>query len=133
MPLYEYECQACGHRFERIRKFADPPLAVCPQCGGAIEKLMSSPAFHLKGSGWYATDYAKATEKTGKDTEKAGKNTESADKTESTDKAGKKEASDSSAKETTKESTASRDTASSSSSSSTSSPEKPAKNEKKGS
>ena len=92
MPLYEYECQACGHRFERIRKFADPPLAVCPQCGGAIEKLVSSPAFHLKGSGWYATDYAKKnTEGTGKGTEDTGKDNKSTDKgtakdTESTEK-----------------------------------------------
>ena len=60
MPLYEYQCDACGTRFERIRKFADPPLTECPNCGaGPVQKLVSSPAFHLKGSGWYATDYAK--------------------------------------------------------------------------
>ena len=56
MPLYEYECQSCHRRFEKIRKFSDPPLEVCPNCGGRLEKLISSPAFHLKGSGWYATD-----------------------------------------------------------------------------
>lgn len=95
MPLYEYECQACGHRFERIRKFADPPLEVCPQCGGAIEKLMSSPAFHLKGSGWYATDYAKkdaeGAEKKKEDAGKSAKGTESAEKkTEGSEKSTEK-------------------------------------------
>ena len=60
MPLYEYKCDACGARFEMIRKFSDPPLEQCSVCGkGPVEKLVSSPAFHLKGSGWYATDYAK--------------------------------------------------------------------------
>jgi putative FmdB family regulatory protein len=59
MPLYEYECAKCGHRFEVIQKFSDPLVTKCPKCGGAVHKLMSSPAFHLKGTGWYATDYAK--------------------------------------------------------------------------
>ena len=59
MPLYEYECDACGERYELIRKFSDPPLEVCPKCSqGPVRKLVSSPAFHLKGSGWYKTDYA---------------------------------------------------------------------------
>jgi putative FmdB family regulatory protein len=60
MPLYEYNCEACGATFELIRKFSDPPADSCPKCGqGPVRKLVSSPAFHLKGSGWYATDYAK--------------------------------------------------------------------------
>ncbi len=59
MPLYEYECGACGHRFERIQKFSDPPPSACPGCGGAVRKLMSSPAIQFKGSGWYVTDYAR--------------------------------------------------------------------------
>jgi putative FmdB family regulatory protein len=59
MPLYEYLCDACGHRFEAIQKFSDPIADKCPKCGGAVHKLISSPAFHLKGTGWYATDYAK--------------------------------------------------------------------------
>lgn len=59
MPLYEYECDGCGHRFERIRKFSDPPLSACPVCGGAVRKLLSSPAIQFKGSGWYVTDYAR--------------------------------------------------------------------------
>ncbi len=68
MPLYEYECDNCGHRFEAIQKFSDAPIDKCPKCGGPVQKLQSAPAFHLKGSGWYVTDYARkdqsGTEKT---------------------------------------------------------------------
>ena len=60
MPLYEYQCDACGTRFELIRRFSDPPLTTCPNCGEEkVRKLVSSPAFQFKGSGWYVTDYAK--------------------------------------------------------------------------
>jgi putative FmdB family regulatory protein len=59
MPLYEYLCDACGQKFELIRKFSDPPLEECPACGGTVRKLVSSPAFQFKGSGWYITDYAR--------------------------------------------------------------------------
>lgn len=59
MPLYEYQCQKCSHLFERIQKFSDPPLTVCPKCGGEVEQLISPPAIQFKGSGWYVTDYAK--------------------------------------------------------------------------
>jgi putative FmdB family regulatory protein len=60
MPLYEYLCGACGHRFEQIRKFSDSPLEVCPNCGERkLHKLVSSPAIQFKGSGWYINDYAK--------------------------------------------------------------------------
>jgi putative FmdB family regulatory protein len=59
MPLYEYKCKKCGHRFEKIQKFSDPPLKKCPGCGGAVEQLLSAPAVQFKGSGWYVTDYAK--------------------------------------------------------------------------
>jgi putative FmdB family regulatory protein len=58
MPLYEYQCEPCGHRFERIQKFSDPPVDTCPSCGGAVKKLLSSPAIQFKGSGWYITDYS---------------------------------------------------------------------------
>lgn len=57
MPLYEYQCDSCGRRFEKIQKFSDPLVDTCPTCGGKVHKLVSSPAFHLKGTGWYATDY----------------------------------------------------------------------------
>ena len=60
MPLYEYECDACGKRFERIQKFSDPPIDLCPHCGQSrVRKLLSSPAIQFKGSGFYITDYAK--------------------------------------------------------------------------
>jgi putative FmdB family regulatory protein len=64
MPLYEYQCDACGNRFEAIQKFSDPPLEVCPRCGGAVKKLQSAPAFQFKGSGWYITDYARKDQST---------------------------------------------------------------------
>jgi putative FmdB family regulatory protein len=60
MPLYEYQCDACAHRFEVIQKFSDPPVETCVKCGGAVRKLLSSPAIQFKGSGWYITDYARA-------------------------------------------------------------------------
>ena len=59
MPLYEYECNDCEHRFERIQKFSDPLVSTCPVCSGAVRKLLSSPAIQFKGTGWYVTDYAK--------------------------------------------------------------------------
>src|SRR5258708_2950125 len=59
MPLYEYKCHSCGHTFEVIEKFSAEPLQTHAGCGGAVERLISAPAFHLKGTGWYATDYAK--------------------------------------------------------------------------
>ena len=61
MPMYEYKCQKCGHVFELIQRFSDAPLTVHEGCGGELEKVVSAPAFHLKGSGWYATDYAKGS------------------------------------------------------------------------
>jgi putative FmdB family regulatory protein len=59
MPMYEYKCHKCGQVFELIQRFSDAPLTVHEACGGELEKVISAPAFHLKGSGWYATDYAK--------------------------------------------------------------------------
>jgi len=57
MPLYEYECNECQNRFERIQKFSDPPVESCPTCGGKVRKLISSSAIQFKGTGWYVTDY----------------------------------------------------------------------------
>jgi putative FmdB family regulatory protein len=82
MPLYEYECERCGHVFEAIQKFSDPPIDKCPKCGGPVHKLQSAPAFHLKGSGWYLTDYAR------KDQSSAPKG-EGSEKTPAADKADK--------------------------------------------
>ena len=59
MPLYEYECDACRHRFELIQKFSDSPAEKCPSCGGTVHKLQSAPAIQFKGAGFYITDYAK--------------------------------------------------------------------------
>ncbi len=59
MPLYEYQCESCSTRFERIQKFADPPVETCPSCGGPGRSVLSSPAIQFKESGWYITDYAK--------------------------------------------------------------------------
>ena len=60
MPLYEFHCPRCGHRFERIQKFSDPDPKKCPECGaGKIERLLHAPAVQFKGSGWYVTDYAR--------------------------------------------------------------------------
>ena len=59
MPLYEYQCDKCAHRFEVIQKFSDAPVDVCPKCGGPVKKLLSSPAIQFKGTGWYITDYAR--------------------------------------------------------------------------
>ncbi|MFP3868550.1 MAG: FmdB family zinc ribbon protein [Desulfobacteraceae bacterium] len=57
MPIYEYQCSACGQVVEEWQKFSDPPLTTCPSCGGSLTKLISHSSFHLKGSGWYVTDY----------------------------------------------------------------------------
>lgn len=62
MPLYEYQCDSCAHRFEVIQKFSDAPIEVCPKCGGPVKKLLSSPAIQFKGTGWYITDYAKKSD-----------------------------------------------------------------------
>ena len=59
MPLYEYQCEKCGHQFERIQKFSDPPVKKCPKCKGNVKKLPSAPAIQFKGAGWYITDYAR--------------------------------------------------------------------------
>jgi len=61
MPLYEYECFVCRHRFERIQRFSDPPASECPACGGAVRRLLGVPALQFKGSGFYITDYGKGS------------------------------------------------------------------------
>lgn len=86
MPLYEYECKKCHHRFERIQKFSDPHVKKCPECGGAVEQLLSPPAVQFKGSGWYVTDYAKKSSGTaaghGDKAEKSEKKEEAKPKSE---------------------------------------------------
>lgn len=81
MPLYEYECQDCGTRSEEIQRFSDPPLSTCRACGGRLRKLLSAPAFHLKGSGWYATDYgAKKADSSGAEPSAEGSSGDSSKK-----------------------------------------------------
>jgi putative FmdB family regulatory protein len=87
MPLYEYECDACGHRFEVIQKFSDPLIEKCPKCGSPVHKLFSSPAIQFKGSGFYITDYPKKDHGAAAPTEgKSG----AAEKSDPTDKKGDK-------------------------------------------
>ena len=86
MPLYEYECGACGHRFEIIQKFSDGPPDACPQCGkGPLQRMLSSPAIQFKGTGWYVTDYAGKGKSSGDKSggEGASKDAKPAAKTES--------------------------------------------------
>jgi len=64
MPIYEYECQACGHTMEAIQRMSDKPLTECPVCGKAsLQKLISAAGFRLKGSGWYETDFKSGSKK----------------------------------------------------------------------
>src|SRR5262245_23383462 len=97
MPLYEYQCDECGHRFEVIQKFSDPPIERCPKCNGAVHKLQSAPAIQFKGTGWYVTDYARKDQSSSSGSSKdgataAGKSaskTETSEKSDSTDKTDK--------------------------------------------
>ena len=81
MPIYEYECKKCHHRFERIVKFSDRPMKKCPDCGGSVEQTITAPAVQFKGSGWYVTDYAKKSSATA-----SSSNGDSSSKAESTSK-----------------------------------------------
>ncbi len=66
MPIYEYRCTECGQQFETVQKFSDEPLKDCIYCGARVNKLISLSSFHLKGSGWYVTDYARKKDDTKK-------------------------------------------------------------------
>jgi putative FmdB family regulatory protein len=87
MPLYEYKCDRCGDVFEVIEKFSDAPLEEHPGCGGHVERLLSAPALHFKGTGWYVTDYARKSNNGGSSakSEKTEKKDTSTTKTESSD------------------------------------------------
>ncbi len=106
MPLYEYECKKCGHRFEKIQKFSDRMVKKCPECGGVVEQMISAPAVQFKGSGWYVTDYAK---KSGSSASSEGGNKEA--------KKDDKSKSDGSSKEGSKESSGNKESSSKDSSS----------------
>jgi putative FmdB family regulatory protein len=86
MPLYEYQCESCQHRFEKIQKFSDPPPDACPKCGGPVRKLFSSPAIQFKGSGFYITDYAKKSATDGGESSSSDKSASSEKQQEKKDK-----------------------------------------------
>jgi putative FmdB family regulatory protein len=97
MPLYEYQCDACEKRIERIRKFSDPPLEdPCPSCGGHLTKMISSPAIKFKGAGWYVNDYAKSGSGS------SSKSGDTSDKSEKSDSSAKSETKSESKSESTK-------------------------------
>jgi putative FmdB family regulatory protein len=77
VPLYEYQCKKCKHKFEKIQKFSDPPIRKCPECGSPVEKVMHAPNVQFKGTGWYVTDYG------GKDKSEKSKPEGSSDKASS--------------------------------------------------
>jgi len=106
VPIYEYLCQKCGHKFEKIQKFSDRLIKKCPECGGPVEQTITAPAVQFKGTGWYVTDYANkggkdksaSGSKEAKDAkENSGSSGDSGDKSEKrdTDKSDKKETKDS--------------------------------------
>lgn len=86
MPLYEYECKKCHHRFEKIQKFSDPHTKKCPKCGAPVEQVISAPAVQFKGSGWYVTDYAKKSSASS-DSSKSGDSSKSAESSKPGDSA----------------------------------------------
>ena len=79
MPIYEYECSQCGHIEEVIQKFSDKPLTTCGHCSGKLHKLISQSTFHLKGTGWYVTDYANKSANTSASPPKSKEKTSKAD------------------------------------------------------
>jgi putative FmdB family regulatory protein len=97
MPIYEYDCTQCAKRTEVIQRMGGAPLKVCPHCGGRLKKAFSAPAIQFKGSGWYVTDYARASKESGgkKESESSGEakseKSESAGKSEKSESAGKSE------------------------------------------
>jgi putative FmdB family regulatory protein len=93
MPLYEYQCDACGKRFEVIQKFSDAAVDACRHCGkGPVQRLFSSPAIQFKGSGWYITDYAKKGSSEGASTKGDAKTDGKTDGTSTGEKPAKAEA-----------------------------------------
>jgi len=116
MPLYEYQCDNCGERFEAIQKFADTPLALHEKCGGPARRLLSVPALQFKGSGFYINDYAKSGSPPGNGESKneSKKKNESGDSSKSGDSSSGKEASGTKTESTTGSSTKSSDSPASS-------------------
>jgi putative FmdB family regulatory protein len=115
MPLYEYQCEKCGHRFEKIQKFSDKMVRKCPECGGKVEQMISAPAVQFKGSGWYVTDYANkshapASSDGGSDSKKDDSKKEEKSKSEDSSKTDSSK--ESSAKEASSKDSSSKDSSS---------------------
>jgi putative FmdB family regulatory protein len=110
MPLYEYECKKCGHRFEKIQLYSDKMVKKCPECGGQVEQMISAPAVQFKGSGWYVTDYAKKSSS-------PGASGSSSDSSSSKEKKDDKSKSDSGSKDAASKDSSAKDTSSKESSS----------------
>jgi putative FmdB family regulatory protein len=121
MPLYEYRCESCEHQFEVIQKFSDPHVSVCPKCGnGPVVKLISSPAFTFKGTGFYITDYARKDQGKGDQGKSDDSSSSSSDKSDKSDKSEKPDkGSDKGSDKGTDSKSASSDTASTSSTTTT--------------
>jgi putative FmdB family regulatory protein len=111
MPLYEYECKKCGHRFEKIQKFSDRMVKKCPECGGVVEQMISAPAVQFKGSGWYVTDYPKKGQSR-ESSDGGSKESKKDDKSKSEGATKESSAKESSSKESSSKESSSKDSAS---------------------
>jgi putative FmdB family regulatory protein len=83
VPLYEYQCKKCKHKFEKIQKFSDRPIRKCPECGSPVEKIQHAPAVQFKGTGWYVTDYGGKGDKSDKSKAEDGSEKPGSEKKES--------------------------------------------------
>ncbi len=125
MPLYEYQCEKCGHRFEKIQKFSDKMVKKCPECGGPVEQMISAPAVQFKGSGWYVTDYANKSHAPASDG--GGSDAKKEEKSKSGDSTKTDSSKEGSAKETSSKDTSSKEDSRRTSSNRVSSSRKPDK------
>ena len=121
MPLYEYECKKCHHRFEKIQKFSDRMVKKCPECGGPVEQMISAPAVQFKGSGWYVTDYPKksssGSSSDGGSSKDSGKDSKKEDKSSSDGSSKEGSSKESSSKEGSSKESSSKESSSKESSS----------------
>jgi putative FmdB family regulatory protein len=125
MPLYEYECEKCGHRFEKIQKFSDKMVKKCPECGGRVEQMISAPAVQFKGSGWYVTDYANKSQAPA--SSDGGKESKKEEKSKSEGSSKESSAKEGSSKESSSKETSSKETSTKESTNRVSSSRKPDK------
>ena len=127
MPLYEFQCKKCGHRFEKIQKFSDKKIRKCPDCGGPVEQVISAPAVQFKGSGWYVTDYAKKSDATAS-ADGGGKDSKKDDRSKQESSAKDSASKESSSKESSSKESSPKESSGKESSSREASSRKPGKN-----